>query len=72
MSSEKVDACLRNESIIRGIRTTQENADKNHEITSTPTFLVEGTKVDGGRDYNFMANLIEKKLDSKDSWVPTK
>ena len=65
MSSDTVDACLRNESIISGIRTAQETADRNHEINATPTFLIEGTKIDGGRDYQFMADLIEKKLNAK-------
>lgn len=66
MSSADVDACLKNEAILGQIRDVQNNASSLYKVQSTPTFFVEDEKIDGDRGYEFMAKLIDKKLDEKD------
>lgn len=62
MTEEDVNACLENENIMTAIREVQETARNLHKIESTPTFFIEDVKVEGNRGYEFMADIIEKKL----------
>lgn len=66
MSSADVDACLKNEAILKQVREVQNTASTLYKVQSTPTFYVEDEKIDGDRGYEFMAKLIDKKLDEKD------
>ena len=65
MNAADVEACLKNEDIIKSVREVQNTATTLHKIQSTPTFFVDDEKVDGDRGYEFMANLIDKKVGSK-------
>ena len=65
MSSADVDACLKNEAIIKAVREVQNTGTTLYKIQSTPTFFVDDEKVDGDRGYEFMAALIDKKLKAK-------
>jgi protein-disulfide isomerase len=65
MSSADVDACLKNEAIIKAVREVQNTGTTLYKIESTPTFFVDDEKVDGDRGYEFMAKLIDKKLQAK-------
>jgi protein-disulfide isomerase len=62
MTEEDVNACLENENIMTAIREVQETARNLYKIESTPTFFIEDVKVEGNRGYEFMADIIEKKL----------
>lgn len=65
MSSADVDACLKNEAIVKAVREVQNTGTTLYKIQSTPTFFVDDEKVDGDRGYEFMAALIDKKLKAK-------
>lgn len=65
MNAADVDACLKNENIIKTVREVQTTATNLYKVQSTPTFFVDDEKVDGDRGYEFMANLIDKKLAAK-------
>jgi len=67
MSEEDVNACLENQNIMTAIREAQELATNQYKINATPTFFIEDEKVEGGRPYDFMAEIIEKKLEEKGS-----
>ncbi len=62
MTEEDVNACLENENIMTAIHEVQETARNLYKIESTPTFFIEDVKVEGNRGYEFMADIIEKKL----------
>jgi protein-disulfide isomerase len=66
MSGDDVEACLKNEAILKTVREVQNTASSLYKVQSTPTFFVEDEKVDGDRGYEFMAKLIDEKLDEKD------
>jgi protein-disulfide isomerase len=65
MSSADVDACLKNEAIVKAVREVQNTGTTLYKIQSTPTFFVDDEKIDGDRGYEFMAKLIDKKLEAK-------
>jgi protein-disulfide isomerase len=65
MSAADVDACLKNETILKAVREVQNTGTTLYKIQSTPTFFVEDEKVEGDRGYEFMAKLIDKKLAEK-------
>ncbi|MDX2144251.1 MAG: DsbA family protein [Rhodospirillaceae bacterium] len=65
MSAADVEACLKNEQILTAVREVQNTATNLYKIQSTPTFFVDDEKVEGGRDYAYMAKLIDEKLAKK-------
>ncbi len=65
MSGADVDACLKNETILKQVREVQNTASTLYKVQSTPTFFVEDEKIDGDRGFEFMAKVIDKKLDDK-------
>ena len=67
MNEDDVNACLENENIMTAIREGQETASNLYKIASTPTFFIDDVKVEGNRGYEFMAEIIEEKLEDKGS-----
>ena len=67
MNEDDVNACLENENIMTAIREGQETASNLYKIGSTPTFFIDDVKVEGNRGYDFMAQIIEEKLEEKGS-----
>jgi protein-disulfide isomerase len=65
MSAGDVDACLKNETMLKAVREVQNTATNLYKVQSTPTFFVDDEKVEGDRGYEFMAKLIDKKLAAK-------
>ena len=57
MSSEKFDACLKDEKLYQGIRKKMTEYSKKFAIDSTPTIIVNGQRVDGSY------TSIEKMMD---------
>lgn len=47
MTSEKFDACLKDEKLFRAMRMKQDTDSKKFAVDSTPTIIVNGKKVDG-------------------------
>ena len=63
MSAADVDACLKNENIAKAVREVQNTATNLYKVQSTPTFYVDDEKVEGDRGYEFMAKVIDKKIE---------
>jgi len=61
MSSDEVDACLKNETILKEIQDVQEKARTLYKVESTPTFFVGEEKVQGD-DYAALKKAIDKQL----------
>lgn len=57
-TKEQFDACLKNEKIARGVHAVRENAVKNFNVNSTPTFFVNGTMMRG----NAGIDAFEKRI----------
>jgi len=67
MNENDVNGCLENEGIMTAIRTVQDTASNLYKIASTPTFFINDVKVEGNRGYEFMAQIIDKKLEENGS-----
>jgi protein-disulfide isomerase len=62
LSKTDFDACLDNQELLEGIRKEQERASAEHNIRSTPTFLVNGEKIEGAADFPAMKQVIDKAI----------
>lgn len=67
LNEDDVNACLENQNIMNAIREGQETATTQYQIGSTPTFFIEDVKVEGNRGFDYMADIIEDKLEEKGS-----
>jgi protein-disulfide isomerase len=65
MTNDEVDACLKNNDLLKTIREVQTTASNLYKVQSTPTFFVEDEKVEGDRGYEYMAKLIDQKIKDK-------
>ncbi len=63
MSTADIDACLKNESMLKAVREVQTTAETLYKVQATPTFYVEDEKIEGDRGYEFIAKVIDKKLE---------
>jgi protein-disulfide isomerase len=57
-----VDACIKQQPLIDFIQGTARKASKDHEINSTPSFLVNGTKVSGALPYAEFKVFVDEAL----------
>jgi protein-disulfide isomerase len=61
MSSADVDACLKNDAILKEIQDVQQKAISLYKVESTPTFFV-GEQLVKGDDYDALKKAIDKQL----------
>jgi protein-disulfide isomerase len=61
MSSADVDACLKNETILKEIQDVQQRATSVYKVRSTPSFFV-GTEMVEGNNYEDLKKIIDKAL----------
>jgi protein-disulfide isomerase len=62
LSSEKVDACLKNEVLLKAIQQRQEAGAQQYKIDSTPTFIINGQVVSGARPLADFQKAIDAAL----------
>jgi protein-disulfide isomerase len=59
LSEEKIDACLADQELTDGILRTRLEGQNEHDIGSTPTFIIDGQTYAGARDIEEFAALID-------------
>ena len=59
----EMDACLADEELTNRILQTRLDAQDQHEISSTPTFIIDGKAYSGTRDIEEFGELIDPLLD---------
>lgn len=62
MSQDDLQACFENEELFQAIREQREVWASTHEITSTPTFYINGVQVRGSQSYEEFERVIEEAL----------
>ncbi len=62
LSKNSMKKCLENETLQQQILNERINAQKNYQITSTPTIYINKKKYDGKHDYKKLKKAIEKLL----------
>ena len=63
MDENDVKACLENNDLYWAIAEGRTNASKNLGINSTPTFFIDGKKIDGGLSYNDFSDILNLLLE---------
>ena len=62
MNEKQVDTCLKNEEMLNSVRNEQEKANNLYKIKSTPTFFIDGVKIEGNMGFEYMSKIIDEKL----------
>lgn len=65
LARDKFDACLADNSIADTIVNGMKGAQDAYQINATPTFVVEGEKVEGAAAYDTFKALFDRKLAEK-------
>jgi protein-disulfide isomerase len=63
LSEEEMDACLADQELTDGILRTRLEGQNQHQIGSTPTFIIDGQAYAGSRDIEDFAALIDPLVD---------
>jgi protein-disulfide isomerase len=64
MSEQSFDACLKDESVLDGIKKVQDNASDQLKVNSTPSFFINGKLVTGEQSIEEFSKLIDPLLKS--------
>ncbi len=51
LSAEDFDACMANEALLDGILARRQEGEREFDVSSTPTFIINGTKVIGAQPF---------------------
>jgi len=62
MSGTQVSECLRLEPLMIGIRRIAEEAQKNHGVNSTPSFVIQGETIAGALPFGEFSAIIDRAL----------
>jgi protein-disulfide isomerase len=62
LSNEKMDKCLKNDQLQDKILTERIEAQKNYQIKSTPTIIINEKKYSGKIDYKQFKKIIDRNL----------
>ena len=62
MDEERFDACLKDRKLAQAITNGARNASRDFKVASTPTFFVNGRKVEGRRTIEEFRQIIDAEL----------
>ena len=64
LSSEDFDQCLNDQELLDQLIMQKEDAVKEFQINSTPSFIINGKVISGNKPYSYFKSEIERILDS--------
>ena len=62
LSTEDVQTCLKNQTLLKTLGQRADEAVKNKGVRSTPTFFINGTKVEGAQPFESFKKVIDEAL----------
>ena len=62
MSASDVDACVANQALLDHIQKVAETAQSEHDVNSTPSFVVAGRKIAGALPYADFKKVLDEAL----------
>jgi protein-disulfide isomerase len=65
LSPAAFQACINNKELLQAIQQRAEAARREYEITSTPTFIVDGKKIVGATRFEEFQKVIEQQLEAR-------
>lgn len=66
-SEESFDACMKNEEIFNHVKSVAERGAQTFGVRSTPTFFINGEKVEGAIPYEELEPIVKKHLPGADA-----
>lgn len=63
LSKANFDACIRNQELLAGIEQKAAEDGEKYDIQSTPTFLIDDTKITGAAPYETFKTAIDEALE---------
>src|SRR5918996_1886710 len=63
MSEEQIDQCLADQALLDGIMQTRLDGQNEHQVSSTPTLVVNGEVYPGSRSIEALSEVIDPLLD---------
>jgi len=60
LNGERFEACIEDESVANAILERRKHGETTYDISSTPTFIVNGKKVEGAIGYEAFNNVLEE------------
>jgi protein-disulfide isomerase len=63
MSDAQIDQCLADQELIDGILQTRLDGQNDHQVSSTPTLVINGTVYPGSRSIEALSEVIDPLLD---------
>jgi protein-disulfide isomerase len=65
LTEKQMDACFADQDLTNRILQSRLDAQKEHDVSSTPTFIIDGKAYPGARDIDEFASLIDPLLNKK-------
>jgi len=62
VSQAELDACSNDNDLFQSIRNAQEQANREFGVRSTPTFIINGEKVEGPASYERLKDILDRML----------
>ncbi|HYM03250.1 MAG TPA: thioredoxin domain-containing protein [Stellaceae bacterium] len=62
MTEEQFQSCMKNEEVSNNVVASENTAQKELGVNSTPTFFVNGIKVEGAVNFEAFGNVLDKAL----------
>jgi protein-disulfide isomerase len=69
-SEEKFDACMKDEKIFDHVKAVAQRGSTEFGVRSTPTFFINGEKIEGAIPYSDFEPLLKKHLPGGDKTAP--
>jgi protein-disulfide isomerase len=63
LSKNDVQTCLKNQELLKAIAGSADVAVKKHGVQSTPTFFINGTKIEGAQPFENFKKVIDEALE---------
>jgi len=69
-SEEKFEACMKDQTVFNHVKTVAERGGQKFGVRSTPTFFINGEKIEGAIPYADFDAVLKKKLSGGDKSAP--
>ena len=69
-SDESFDACMKNQEIFNHVKAVAQRAAQTFNVRSTPTFFINGERVEGAIPYKDFDEILKKKLAGDEKAAP--
>lgn len=62
MGESEFEACIRDRDLLRSIQARAAEAGRDHDIRRTPSFVINGEKIEGARSFEEFSEVIDNAL----------